>query len=105
MVRESDLSATILLGIMSFVNLILAICMEYARKPLFIGIRTAANITGRYGAVDSYLTVLEGIFWALFILFAIGTILVYLFGSHIDEPETEQFGPEQQFGAGFNQYR
>ena len=105
MARESDLAATILLGIMSFVNLVLAICMEKARSALFAGVRTAANITGTYGTVNPYLLVLEGIFWGLFILFAIGAILVYLFGSHIDEPEVEQFGQEQQFGGGYNPYQ
>ena len=81
--------ATILLGIMSFINLMLAIIFNRVRAAMWEALRDASNMTGGniYSSVNPHLNNFELVFWIIFILSAVGMIIVYIFGSHQEEYE------------------
>jgi len=79
--------ATVFLGILSFINLVLAIVFNRVRVALWDAIRTGANETGIYDQVNPHLVNLELVFWLLFILSAVGAIAWFILGSHREEYE------------------
>ena len=79
--------ATIFLGVLSFINLVLAIVFNRVRIALWDAIRTGSNITGIYDQVNPHLANFELVFWLIFIISAVGAILWYILGSHQEEYE------------------
>ena len=79
--------ATIFLGFLSFLNLVLAIAFNFVRSNLWEQLRYASNQTGVYSQVNPHLNNLELVFWLIFILSAIGAIVWYVLGSHREEYE------------------
>jgi len=81
--------ATIFLGVLSFVNLVLAIIFNRVRAALWDALRTASNQTGVYSQVNPHLANFELVFWLIFIFSAVGAIAWFILGSH--EEEYEQY--------------
>jgi len=81
------IGATIFLGFLSFINLILAISMNLVRTHLWTALRTASNMTGVYSDVNPHLVNIELVFWLIFIFSAVGAIAWYILGSHREEYE------------------
>ena len=79
--------ATIFLGILSFVNLVLAVVFNLVRSTLWEQLRSASNKTGIYSQVNPHLVNFELVFWLIFIFSAIGAIAWYILGSHEEEYE------------------
>jgi len=79
--------ASIFLGFVSFINLMLAIVFNMARENLWAAIRNGANITGVYEQVNPHLINFELVFWIIFLLSAVGAIIWYIIGSHKEEYE------------------
>ena len=79
--------ATIMLGFVSFINLMLAIVFNRVRATLWTQLRTASNQTGVYSDVNPHLLNFELVFWSVFIMSAIGAIAWYMLGSHKEEHE------------------
>jgi len=79
--------ATIMLGFVSFINLMLAIVFNRVRAVLWTQLDAASNTTGVYSDVHPHLINFELIFWAVFIFSAVGAIAWYIFGSHREEHE------------------
>ena len=79
--------ATVFLGILSFINLVLAIVFNRARVALWDALRTASNQTGVYSQVNPHLVNIELVFWLIFILSAVGAIIWFILGSHKEEYE------------------
>jgi len=98
--RNSDIAATIILVIVAFTTMILAICFDLARVQLWTGIKVAANMSGNYAKVNSFLIQMELVFWLVFLISLIGVIVIYVIGSHIEEGET--YAPPQEYNN-FNQ--
>ena len=99
--QENDLIATISLAVTCFIFMVLAIAMDKVIVAEHAALRSASNMSGVYGKVNPILTSYSTVFWACFIIFFIGTILMYLIGAHREDPDTEQFSDQQQFGGGF----
>jgi hypothetical protein len=81
------IKATIFLGILSFVNLVLAVVFNLVRSTLWEQLRSASNKTGVYAQVNPHLVNFELVFWLIFIFSAIGAIAWYVLGSHAEEYE------------------
>ena len=79
--------ATIFLGFVSFINLMLAIVFNLVRQHLWSAIRSGANITGVYEQVNPHLVNYELVFWIVFLLSAVGAIIWFGIGSHKEEHE------------------
>jgi len=79
--------ATIMLAIVSFINLFLAVTFNYLRSTLWSALRDASNTTGVYSNVNPILSNLELVFWLLFIFSGVGAIAWYILGSHSKEHE------------------
>jgi len=79
--------ATIFLGFVSFINLVLAITFNLVRRTLWEAIRNGATVTGVYAQVNPHLNNFELVFWLVFILSAVGAIIWYILGSHKEEYE------------------
>jgi len=79
--------ATIMLGFVSFINLMLAIVFNRVRVVLWTQLDAASNMTGVYSDVHPHLLNFELVFWTVFIFSAVGAIAWYIFGSHQEEHE------------------
>ena len=79
--------ATIFLGFLSFLNLVLAITFNMVRTNLWEQLLYASNQTGVYSQVAPHFANLTFVFWLLFIFSAIGAIVWYVLGSHREEHE------------------
>jgi len=79
--------ATVFLGVVSFINLVLAVIFNRVRVALWDALRTASNQTGVYSQVNAHLNNFELVFWLIFILSAVGAIAWYILGSHREEHE------------------
>ena len=84
--------ATIFLGFVSFINLMLAIVFNLVRSSLWEAIRSGANTTGVYEQVNPHLNNFELVFWVVFLLSAVGAIIWYAVGSHKEEFEEYRGG-------------
>ena len=76
-----------MLGVIGFVNLVLAIAFEIVRSTLWVQIRAGANETGVYSYVNPHLVTLETIFWIVFVFSMIGAVVAYVLGAHKEEYE------------------
>ena len=102
--KESDVAATIMLVVMSFITLVLAITFNMVRNILWEQLIIGANILNKStnstivpnisGSMLPTLNNFTVVFWLLFIFFLIGTIVMYIVGSHREEHETYR-SPEQ----------
>ena len=96
--RQSDVAATIMLVVMSFITLVLAITFNMVRDILWEQMIIGANLINKTtnssivpNISQSMLPTLTNyttVFWLLFIFFLIGTIVMYIVGSHREEHET-----------------
>ena len=67
----------------------LAIIFNRVRVAMWQALRDASNMTSPnvYADVNPILNNLELVFWIVFVLSAVGMIIIYIFGSHQEEYE------------------
>jgi len=93
--RSSDVAATFILVILAAVTMFLAISFERARAELWSGLRSAAELTGNYAQMNTFLIQMEVVFWVIFLLSLLGIIIIYFISSHKEEGET--YAPPQEY--------
>lgn len=81
--------ATVILGVISFINFLLAVIFNRIRATMWTALRDASNMTSTniYANVNPILNNLELVFWIIFVLSFVGTIIIYIIGSHQQEYE------------------